>query len=135
MQDWLYLIVIAALLGGVGQVVRVAVGLKKRWDEGDGDSAFMKAQFDGGRLFVSILLGMSAGVLAALTMNGGELPAKLDSGAMLGLVSAGYLGADFIEGILRKHKPAHQAQTSVGIKPENLKAMVMPPPGPPAAPV
>jgi len=86
-----------AILGAVGQCARVAVGLKKA-AESSRAGRRGKHWFDWSRLFISILIGVVAGVLGAVGMWG----AAIDREFMFGVVTAGYSGADFVEGFIRK---------------------------------
>lgn len=103
-SDVLCFLLIGTLLGAAGQIARATVGLKKEmdaaaiatpkknWDE----------WFDARQLLVSILLGAVAGLLASVAMMGADIDKKF----LLGCITAGYAGSDFIEGFMSKNLPA-----------------------------
>lgn len=113
-------VVLGAILGIVGQLLRVLVGLKKVQDEakravadravgGEAYAASLRAErrarTDVNRflnsLLISVLVGAACGVLAAVNALGAEVNRSL----LLSIVGAGYAGTDFIEGLLREHVP------------------------------
>jgi hypothetical protein len=95
-------IVLGIILGAVGQGARAVIGVKKAADE-----AAAKCQtridewFDMKRLIFSLIVGAIAGCLAAILLI--ETPVNKE--LLLGLVAAGYAGADFIEGLMSKYTP------------------------------
>lgn len=96
----------AAGLGLFGQGLRTLVGMKKQADESAkaGRGAF--ADFDAGRLVLSLLLGAAAGTAAWLGLHFGVSPEAADLGkgaAVFAVLFAGYAGADFIEGFAKRH--------------------------------
>ena len=93
-------LLLAGLLGVVGQLIRVVVGLKKENDQATAAQPF-KARFNGQELLTSLAIavavGAIAGILSAITT------ADITSTkALLALVGAGYSGTDFIEGLMKK---------------------------------
>lgn len=102
-DPWIVLgkLLLAALLGMVGQVIRVVVGLKKESDQAAAAGKTLKQNFNAQELWVSIAIsvavGAVAGILSALTS--GDITAPK---AMLALVGAGYSGTDFIEGFMKR---------------------------------
>jgi hypothetical protein len=75
----------------------VGVGMKKTWDEAEAKQTSFSQQFNWGQLIVSLLLGAVAGAIAMFTAV-----KQLDPQAFTTLFTAGYAGADFIEGFIRK---------------------------------
>jgi len=100
-------LLLAVLLGVVGQLARVVVGLKKENDQADAANQSFKQRFNPGELLVSLAIavgvGAVAGVLAALTKIDVE-----DPQSWLTILAAGYAGTDFIEGFMRKALPESQ---------------------------
>jgi len=94
-------LLLAALLGVVGQLVRVVVGLKKESDQATATSQSLKQRFDarelGTSLAIAVVVGAVAGILSAIATADITAPK-----AMLALMGAGYSGTDFIEGFMRK---------------------------------
>lgn len=101
-------LVLAGLLGMVGQGARAIVGLKKLNDINASQPPGSQDVFLASRMFVSMLIGFIAGVLAALALGvqdllGGSDTAKgFTAEILFGLVAAGYAGADFVEGFMEK---------------------------------
>ena len=103
-------LLLAALLGVVGQLVRVVVGLKKENDKAGVTTATgttsqtFKDRFDSHELLTSlgiaVIVGAVAGILSALTSTDLQSPK-----ALLALMGAGYSGTDFIEGFMKKALP------------------------------
>jgi hypothetical protein len=97
-------LVLAGLMGMVGQGARTIVGLKKLHDVNASQPPGNQDAFLASRMFVSLMLGFIAGVLAALALGVKDLVGSTGfSGEMLlGLIAAGYAGTDFIEGFMEK---------------------------------
>lgn len=91
---WLGVLALGAAAGAVGQLVRAISGLAKLARDGT-------TTFDASNLVVSLLVGATAGALAALLLLAGN-PVP-DTPTILGLMAAGYAGADFIEGFAGKY--------------------------------
>lgn len=112
---WLLVMLTGAVAGAVGQLVRTIAGI------GNANRASAAGQqiepFNASRLVVSVLVGAAAGALAALTMHEQLTGPKVEVSTIMGLMAAGYAGADFIEGVAGKFFPA----------------AAMPPPPPPPA--
>ena len=98
-------IVLGGVLGAVGQGMRVIVGIKKEIDDAKqrDDDKTVKDWFDARELWVSLLLGAIAGVIAAAAAFKPDL--TFDKDFLLGVVAAGYAGADFLGGIMSKWQP------------------------------
>lgn len=104
----LIVLVLAGLLGMVGQGARAVVGLKKLHDSNASQPPGSQDAFLASRMFVSLLIGFISGVLAALALgietlfDGAGAAKNFNQEAILGLVAAGYAGTDFIEGFMEK---------------------------------
>ena len=100
--DLLVLIVLGAILGMVGQGLRVVVGLKKMRDLADASSASTNDLYQASRVIMSLLIacaiGAIAGVIAAVT----KMDTHIDKSVLIAFITAGYAGTDFIEGFIRK---------------------------------
>lgn len=94
-------LLLCALLGAVGQIARVVVGLKKLRDAASASDTKFADQFEASRLVVSLIIGGAAGVLGGLALTTSTEP-TIDTKFALGLMAAGYAGADFIEGFMSR---------------------------------
>lgn len=97
-------ILLGALLGMIGQGARVVVGLKKSMEgakQGSKGPASRREWFDLSRLLISLVLGAIAGAIAIVVTQ----EPHIGKGMMLGIMGAGYSGADFIEGFMTKNMP------------------------------
>jgi hypothetical protein len=92
-------LLLAGLLGMIGQGVRVLAGMKKMNDDASGQSASSADVFVAARLVVSLLIGFVAGVAAVLALGLSRILAigAGDVDLLLGIAAAGYAGTDFIE--------------------------------------
>ncbi len=126
--DWIWIITLGALMGAVGQGVRVIVGLKKTSDEAATLGHKLADQIEPARLVISLLIGAVAGVIAAVATI--SLGAQVSRETLLGLAAAGYSGADFVEGFAARYLPSGQVQAAA-----SAGARGVPPPQltPPAA--
>lgn len=98
---YISLMSLGAMAGAAGQVVRMVVGLKKLLGEPAEDNPNpIKSQ----RIVISLLIGATAGLLAALVSV--DTPDNISIEQVLALVAAGYAGADFIEGVMKNFKPS-----------------------------
>jgi hypothetical protein len=98
-QNALGYLALGITLGLVGQGIRVAVGVKKIGDEARAKHTSFAQEFDWTELLVSLLIGAVAGGLATVTLWGNL--ANVNQQTVIALISAGYAGTDFIEGIVR----------------------------------
>jgi hypothetical protein len=123
-QSILISLLLAGLLGLIGQSIRVIVGLKKLRDEAAAEAqkkaaggategappsrAQAKASynelFDARKLWLSLFIGFIAGCLAGLAGDYASGTA-FSREAILAMVGAGYAGTDFIEGVFKKLLP------------------------------
>jgi hypothetical protein len=112
-NDWLFVILLGGILGMVGQGIRVIAGLPKLNSAVNAlpDTTDVKFGdvFDMKQLIVSLIIGFLAGLLAAVSL-GLKAEDNIDPKVILGLIAAGYTGADFIEGIVKTFLPKIQAQ-------------------------
>jgi hypothetical protein len=107
--EWLQLLTLAGLSGAIGQSARVVIGLKKVSDEAASTNQTMKEMVEFSKIFVSLLIGFVAGVLALLAIGPDGI--TIDQGQILAFAAAGYAGADFIEGVMSRFVPSAE-QTS-----------------------
>jgi hypothetical protein len=101
--EWLKLILLGGSVGAMGQMARAIVGMKKLNDQATLENKTFQDIFELTSLVVSIMIGFTAGVFAAVLMQGQDpTPIKLAGANILALAGAGYSGADFIEGIINR---------------------------------
>ena len=100
---WISLIALGAILGFLGQSVRVVVGLKKARDEAAALGKTFTEAFEPSTMLVSLLIGGVAGALAAIMALRPDT--NIATETLLGLAAAGYSGADFIEGFIARYLP------------------------------
>ncbi|HTH55838.1 MAG TPA: hypothetical protein VL728_07305 [Cyclobacteriaceae bacterium] len=100
----LSIIILGALLGIVGQLIRVVVGLKKLKDTSV-SKAHYEDQFDLKKLVMSIIYAGVIGLVAGALMAVDNLDKIWDKSTILAVIAAGYAGVDFIEGFLTKNMP------------------------------
>lgn len=115
-MDFLIIILLGAILGMVGQGIRVVVGIKKIGDEavrtGVDQKDLIKTQQIVLSLFIAFAIGSIAGVLAAV----GSTDLTFTKTTIISFIAAGYAGTDFIEGFMKKNPSVTKpANTSVNI--------------------
>jgi len=93
-------LLLAALLGVTGQMVRVVVGLKKENDQATPNQP-LKARFNAQELWTSLGIAVAVGAVAGIVSSISTADIT-STKAMLALMGAGYSGTDFIEGIMTK---------------------------------
>lgn len=102
-MDTLIIILLGAILGMVGQGLRVIVGIKKIGDEatrtGQEQKDLIKTQQLVLSLFIAFAIGAISGVLAAV----GSTDVAFTKSTIFAFIAAGYAGTDFIEGFIRKN--------------------------------
>lgn len=103
LSDVLLLVATGTVFGILGQSIRVIVGLKKRMAKLDTDGKTTPA-FSWSAIFFSLFIGGVAGVLAVFFATDMTMPGKDEdtTNLLLGIMAAGYAGADFIEGAAGK---------------------------------
>jgi hypothetical protein len=89
--QWLFLLMLGSIMGMLGQAIRTLLGLK----------TVGLAAFDWKLAAVNMFYGAVSGSLACLLVP----PGDPTSTTLLTLVSAGYAGTDFIEGIMKSRLP------------------------------
>jgi hypothetical protein len=94
-------LLLAALLGVVGQLVRVVVGLKKENDDAAKSGKTFKQNFDAQELFVSLAIAVAVGAIAGILSAVATADITTPK-AMLALMGAGYSGTDAIEGFMKR---------------------------------
>lgn len=110
--DWIHVLILGGIAGALGQGARVIIGLKKVNDQASVDNSATRDLIEASRLMVSLLIGFVAGALAAIAM-GVQADQAVQSQQLLGLLAAGYTGADFIEGLMSRAVPSLPAAPSV----------------------
>lgn len=100
-------ILLGGLLGMLGQGIRIAVGLKKVNERAGSEGKAFRDVFDGRLMLISLLLGFVAGALAIIMLSEADAPpnGSVQRDLLLGIVAAGYMGTDFIEGFIKKYVP------------------------------
>jgi uncharacterized membrane protein YeaQ/YmgE (transglycosylase-associated protein family) len=101
-QDVLTSLFLGITFGAIGQCARMIVGIKKTFDEANAHEKSIAEVFDVKQLVVSIIIGAIAGGLASLALVNN--PGQLTKESIFGLITAGYAGADFIEGFMRNEE-------------------------------
>lgn len=105
-SDWILLTALGGVFGFAGQLIRMAMGLRKLHQASGGNKNVFSQAVDQGKLRLSLLYGVLAGGLAATGIaTTTALPDLNDIPAtfVTGLMVAGYSGADFLEGIVKNH--------------------------------
>jgi len=92
-------IVLSIILGIIGQFIRIGIGLKKQFDQG--------GTFDASKLYASIVMaafvGGTAGVLYIVAYWEEIIKnPEISKNFLMTLISIGYAGTDFIEGLLTR---------------------------------
>jgi len=106
--DWLTYLALAFVLGIAGQLVRVAIGLKKMHDKNIAGG--QKTSFDPKKFWISIALGALAGLITAI-LKWDTANAPLQRDFIFTLMAAGYAGSDIIEGLIEQWtKPELEAE-------------------------
>lgn|GEM_PF-1847560 len=100
MSDWLIYLGFGALLGAFGQLIRASMGLKKMREDDLAKNRAFGACFSPAEFVTSIVIGAVAGVLAMLLLKPDVESVEIK--LVLGIMAAGYAGADFIDGAVGK---------------------------------
>ncbi|MEJ2697986.1 MAG: hypothetical protein P8013_15240 [Candidatus Sulfobium sp.] len=106
-QQLLFGCLLAVVLGAFGQSLRAVAGLKKQADKAADAKKKLSDEFNGKTLVVSLFIGAVAGLAGYLGLKYGSAEgADFGNGTtVLGVVAAGYAGADFIEAFTQKWLP------------------------------
>jgi hypothetical protein len=108
-------IVLSLLLGAVGQAARMIVGLKKRMTRPRRKTCQPPpASMAASQLIVSLILGAVAGGLASVALIDNPV---FNKQTVMILITAGYAGADFIEGFMRKEQTVRPETNSTPAPP------------------
>ncbi len=106
MQPWqaLSFVLLGITLGVIGQLIRVGVGIKKKYDEAERQGKDFNELFKKDRLFISlgiaIIVGSIAGALGIIEYANEDITREM----LVTVITLGYAGTDFIEGFLEKPK-------------------------------
>jgi len=95
-ETWLLGLLIGGACGFLGQGLRTVVGLYKL------SQASEQFSFSWTRLGISLIIGVLAGSLASIVVITSPIVLPIQ---LLSMVSAGYAGADFIEGFVGNYLP------------------------------
>jgi hypothetical protein len=104
-EQWMMMVVLGGLMGMLGQGIRATVGIKKLYDKSAGDNSLVDAGFSAIRFILSLFIGFIAGALTALMLSDGQTETAASKEYMGALMTAGYAGADTIEGLANKMLP------------------------------
>ncbi len=110
--QWLQIVGLGAAFGMLGQLIRAIAGIKKFHETNA--AADEKETLSSQRLVTSLAIGAVAGALAALATGSGLDLEKIQSSVILGLMGAGYAGADFIEAFMQKYVNSPTKNTANG---------------------
>lgn len=108
----LIILVLAGLMGLLGQGARAVIGLKGMADEAKSQGVSPNDLYQAARLMTSLMIGMLVGLAAGVIFiaNGGSGANLFDWHTLLSFASSGYLGTDVLEGFISKYlapdKPA-----------------------------
>lgn len=95
-------LLLGALLGGLGQLLRAVIGVKKAWDAAASDAKFSDV-FNTQHFLVTLALGLVVGVITGLfTAFVLTVQGHLSREQILLLVASGYAGSDALEGLFTK---------------------------------
>lgn len=101
-EEWAYFLLVSGCVGMTGQLVRAIAGTKKANDQADKLNVRLGDVFDWTKFLLSLVTGFVAGIIAGLSLKpDGDITAHF----WLGILAAGYAGADFIDAFLRKSLP------------------------------
>ena len=140
MQQVLLDLLLAGLMGMLGQGARVIVGLKTMNDYAVTSGVDREDLFRAARLLVSLMIGFIAGLGAAFAIGLNKIGAVTETNfqVLFGLAAAGYVGVDAIEGFLAGYLPGGKPVPGGGLQAsqkESAKtddAAKAPSPAPPA---
>jgi hypothetical protein len=114
-QQVILQILLGGLLGITGQALRIIIGMKKLGEDANQQQKTVGELIDGSRIFISLLIGFCAGILATITISDfkKELFGNPDTVKqnILAIIAAGYAGTDFIEGLIKKYLPKNVPAT------------------------
>jgi hypothetical protein len=101
-SEYLSALILGGILGMVGQGMRVIVGLKKIYESLGADDA-LGSKMDWSRLSVSLVIGFIAGAFGMILKIDYEAVSTMvmTKDFMLSIIAIGYMGVDFIEGMMK----------------------------------
>lgn len=101
-SEFLSALILGGILGMVGQGMRVIVGLKKIYESLGSDEQFGN-KMDWSRLSVSLVIGFIAGAFGMILKIDYETVSTMvmTKDFMLSIIAIGYMGVDFIEGMMK----------------------------------
>jgi hypothetical protein len=127
--DMLVLIILGAILGMVGQGLRVLVGLKKMQDVASTTGKTNDQLYQVSRVIMSLMIACAIGAVAGVIAAMSKLDANIDKSVLVAFITAGYAGTDFIEGFLRKEGAEITKNTKPAEEPDAIPVKeVVPPP-------
>ena len=100
MVESLAYLFIGALMGLLGQILRIPGGIKKELDVARPLDQTWRDWFNGRELGVTLLLGAGAGMAAALIQFDADI--VISKKLLMGFVAAGYAGSDFLSSFMGK---------------------------------
>lgn len=107
MSEYVSALVLGGILGMIGQGLRVIVGLKKLYDAlaDTGESLGNGSRFDSRRLWLSLFIGFVAGSFGMILKIDYESVSTMimNKEFMISIVAIGYMGVDFIEGVMKSY--------------------------------
>jgi hypothetical protein len=101
--DILVTLVLGALLGMIGQGLRVWVGISKANADPANFNKKMDQYIETRRILFSFLYAFIIGALTGGTMAIGHIGERWDNSLIMAIITAGYAGTDFIEGFINKN--------------------------------
>lgn len=106
MSEYVSALVLGGILGMIGQGLRVIVGLKKLYDAlADTGEELSGTRFDSRRLWLSLFIGFVAGSFGMILKIDYESVSTMimNKEFMISIVAIGYMGVDFIEGVMKSY--------------------------------
>jgi soluble lytic murein transglycosylase-like protein len=99
-------LLLAGLMGALGQGIRAIIGLKQLADQNANMPPGSGDVFQAARLAVSLMIGFMAGALSGLALLDQLIQVSSTNHQILfGLIAAGYAGTDAIEGFISAYLP------------------------------
>jgi H+/Cl- antiporter ClcA len=106
MEPWqaLSYVLLGITLGVIGQLIRVGVGVKKKYDEAESTEKKFNEVFEKDRMFISIVIAVIVGAIAGALGIIEYADEDITREMLITVISFGYAGTDFIEGLLERQK-------------------------------
>lgn len=99
----LVIVVLGAILGAVGQGIRVIVGLKKVYDEAVKNNQPANELLQYRQLALSLVIGFAIGAMAGVLAAVNSVDTQFSKSVIVAFIAAGYAGTDFIEGFMKNN--------------------------------